>query len=133
LLQGAGSGPGEADILLILYFFVCGPAVGTVGHASPSVHSGPASSSASSLRGHTAITAHHDPTSAIVPAGIVDSTHLARSRVPGRVFTFRAPSVRPSRLRSLSSYSSIFFFLLVAVVAFFFFFFFFFFVSSSSS
>lgn len=23
LLQGAGSGPGEADILLILYFFVC--------------------------------------------------------------------------------------------------------------
>lgn len=38
LLQGAGSGPGEADILLILYFFVCeGPAVGTVGHASPSV------------------------------------------------------------------------------------------------
>lgn len=93
LLQGAGSGPGEADILLILYFFVCGPAVGTVGHASPSVHSGPASSSAS-LHDHTAITVHHDPTSAIVLAGIVDSTHLSRSRVFSQlqVFTFHASS-----------------------------------------
>lgn len=74
-----------------------GPAVGTVGHASPSVHSGPASSSAS-LHDHTAITAHHDPTSAIVLAGIVDSTHLSRSRVLGQlqVFTFRASSVSPS-------------------------------------
>lgn len=77
-----------------LFLRLRGPAVGTVGHASPSVHSGPASSSAS-LHDHTAITAHHDPTSAIVLAGIVDSTHLSRSRVLGQlqVFTFR-----PSRL-----------------------------------
>lgn len=109
MLQGAGSGPGEADILLILYFFVCGPAVGTVGHASPSVHSGPASSLAS-LRGHTAITAHHDPTSAIVLAGIVDSTHLTRSRVLGQVFTFRAPSVSPPPSSLPLFFSSIFFF-----------------------
>lgn len=77
-----------------LFLRLRGPAVGTVGHASPSVHSGPASSSAS-LHDHTAITAHHDPTSAIVLAGIVDSTHLSRSRVLGQVqvFTFRASSV----------------------------------------
>lgn len=80
-----------------LFLRLRGPAVGTVGHASPSVHSGPASSSAS-LHDHTAITAHHDPTSAIVLAGIVDSTHLSRSRVLGQlqVFTFRASSVSPS-------------------------------------
>lgn len=79
-----------------LFLRLRGPAVGTVGHASPSVHSGPASSSAS-LHDHTAITAHHDPTSAIVLAGIVDSTHLSRSRVLGQlqVFTFRASSVSP--------------------------------------
>lgn len=82
-----------------LFLRLRGPAVGTVGHASPSVHSGPASSSAS-LHDHTAITAHHDPTSAIVLAGIVDSTHLSRSRVLGQlqVFTFRASSVSPSLL-----------------------------------
>lgn len=80
-----------------LFLRLRGPAVGTVGHASPSVHSGPASSSAS-LHDHTAITAHHDPTSAIVLAGIVDSTHLSRSRVLGQlqVFTFRASFVSPS-------------------------------------
>lgn len=80
-----------------LFLRLRGPAVGTVGHASPSVHSGPASSSAS-LHDHTAITAHHDPTSAIVLAGIADSTHLSRSRVLGQlqVFTFRASSVSPS-------------------------------------
>lgn len=80
-----------------LFLRLRGPAVGTVGHASPSVHSGPASSSVS-LHDHTAITAHHDPTSAIVLVGIVDSTHLSRSRVLGQlqVFTFRASSVSPS-------------------------------------
>lgn len=113
-----------------LFLRLRGPAVGSVGHASPSVHSGPASSSAS-LHDHTAITAHHDPTSAIVLAGIVDSTHLSRSRVLGQlqVFTFRASSVLPSLpppLLGLCLLSRIFFF------SFFFFFFFILFLFFSS-
>jgi len=108
-----------------LFLRLRGPAVGTVGHASPSVHSGPASSSAS-LHDHTAITAHHDPTSAIVLAGIVDSTHLSRSRVLGQlqVFTFRASSVSPSPLpppppRPPPSLSYLFLLLLLVLLLFF--------------
>lgn len=80
-----------------LFLRLRGPAVGTVGHASPSVHSGPASSSAS-LHDHTAITAHHDPTSAIVLAGIVDSTHLSRSRECSASSKYLRFVHRPSRL-----------------------------------
>ena len=57
-----------------LFLRLRGPAVETVGHASPSVHFGPASSSAS-FHGHTTITAHHDPTFKPSSAGNVDSTH----------------------------------------------------------
>ncbi|KYN36483.1 hypothetical protein ALC56_09444 [Trachymyrmex septentrionalis] len=82
-----------------LFLRLRGPAVGTVGHASPSVHSGPASSSAS-LHDHTAITAHHDPTSAIVLAGIVDSTHLSEPSYP------LCPMDNPATERKIKSWGT---------------------------
>lgn len=121
LLQGAGSGPGEADILLILYFFVCeGPAAGTVGHASPSVQLRSGLLFGIVARPHR----HHGPSrshlSHRVLAGIVDSTHLSRSRMLGQlqVFTFRASSV--SLLHSFVFSSSSSFSLLASSSLFFF-------------